>query len=178
MKWLKELRNDIEHYKFSMNVTQVQETIGRLMQAIVNFNNLHSELNLHEHIDDEPCRLFKELGFTYEEQLKEALQKVEDARENAYQGVRPKEMEHVNFNVYICDDCGHETMVTNEDSDTGYRCTFCGEEDSESIEVPCDHCGMPWPKFNMTYDDYYGKGHLIYTCPYCNRDPEYVKDND
>ncbi len=56
-------------------------------------------------------------------------------------------------------------MIPNNDSSTGYRCTFegCGNEESEEVEVDCDICGMPWPNGDMiSWGDTY-----TYVCPRC-----------
>lgn len=41
-------------------------------------------------------------------------------------------------------------MIQNNDSTSGYRCTYCGAEDSGSIEVTCDVCGAEWPEEEMS----------------------------
>ena len=85
----------------------------------------------------------------YEHNVHEGYLDVADARKAAFLGVRPKFFELVNWKEYICDYCGHETMIQNNDSTSGYRCTYCGAEDSGSIEVTCDVCGAEWPEEEM-----------------------------
>jgi hypothetical protein len=41
-------------------------------------------------------------------------------------------------------------MIPDEESGTGYKCTFCGNIESEDIEVNCDCCGSPWPKWQLS----------------------------
>lgn len=55
-------------------------------------------------------------------------------------------------------------MIPNEGSSTGFKCTMCGNEDSEDIEVDCEICGSSWPNDKMSswFDTY------AYTCPDCN----------
>ena len=69
-------------------------------------------------------------------------------------------------------------MVPNEESSTGYRCTFCDNEESDEIEVDCGGCGVPWPVGEMTSIAFDGQGHGDYRCPHCTHDPEYVRDDD
>ena len=91
LKWLKELRNRIEHHKFKMNVAEAKETIGRLIHAVVVFDQNHASIDLASHIDDENAEVFYVLARTYEEQLEAALNKVKEAEDEAYKGYRLKE---------------------------------------------------------------------------------------
>lgn len=165
IKWLKKLRNNIEHHKFSMDVADVEETIGRLMSAVVEFDESHENIDLSSNISAEQYDLFHELANTYEGRLKKAEEKVEEA----LRGLDPKED---NMSVYHCYECDHDTMIPDEDSATGYRCTFCGNEESDDIEMECAICGCPWSTGLMSHweDD-------EYICPYCSHDPEYVKED-
>lgn len=178
LKWLKELRNDIEHHKFSMVLDEVEQTIGRLMTAMVVFSNSHKKLDIGGYIDDDQYEIFHKLANTYQDKLKKALSLVEEARRTAYKGYRPKEYSLVDFSVYLCHECNHETMIPDETSSSGYRCTYCGNEESGDVEVECGICGMQWPNDLMWYTDWADTGENIYVCPRCRRDPEYVKDDD
>lgn len=176
--WLKKLRNNIEHHKFSMDVDDVEETIGRLMSAVVEFDETHESIDLSTYISADQYDLFHTLAKTYERKLEKAELAVQEAEKEAYRGYRQKEYSLVDFNIYHCYECGHDTMIPNEDSSTGYRCTFCENEESDDIEVSCGMCGVPWPVGEMTYLDYSGDGHSEYYCPHCMHDPEYVNDDD
>jgi len=87
--------------------------------------------------------------------------------EHLCKGVRHKEYDQVEFNIYHCYECDHETMIPNAESSTGYKCVFCGNEDSDDIEVECDCCGIKalseemdiWPMDDGTSE---------YRCYYCS----------
>lgn len=169
--WLKKLRNSIEHHKFSMNVEEVEETIGRLISAVHEFDESHENIDLSSYVSSDQYDLFHLLANTYEGRVKKAELIVKEAEKEAYKGVRYKEYDLVDFNIYHCYECDHVTMIPNEGSSTGHKCTFCGNEDSEDIEVDCDVCGASWAMSEMmSLED--GE----YMCPYCRHDPEYVDD--
>lgn len=167
--WLKKLRNTIEHHKFEMNANEVEETIGRLMSAVVALDETYENIDLSTYISDEQYDLFHELANTYEGRLKQAEDDVKNAT-----ATRDKDN---TFNVYHCYECDHDTMIPNEDSDTGYKCAFCGNEESDDIEVECGLCGQTWPKWQMKELDWTDDGNYDYYCPYCLHDPEYRKDD-
>ena len=177
LKWLKELRNKIEHHKFKMNVAEARETIGRLIHAVVIFDRNYASIDLASHIDEENAEVFYDLARTYEERLEEALEKVKEAEDEAYQGYRQKEYMLVEFGVYPCDECGHDTVVPNSDSSTGYQCAFCGAEECSSAEYTCGMCGGRWPKDDLSWIDWADTGNPEYYCPVCLRHPDYVKDD-
>ncbi len=170
IRWLKKLRNNIEHHKFSMKVEEVEETIGRLMSAVVEFDESHKNIDISSLISIEQYDLFNELANTYEARLKKAEEEVE----YALSGLDPKED---NMSVYHCYECDHDTMIPDEESSTGYTCTFCGNEESDDIEVDCGICGAQWPKGLMSLLDWSDTGHYEYFCPNCLHDPDYVKDD-
>lgn len=167
--WLKKLRNRIEHYKFDMEVADVEATIGRLVHAFVEFDQAHANIELDDLIDSGQYDLFLELADNYDMNLKKAENEVDDAcRENRGDP---------DFNVYHCDQCDHDTMIPNSDSETGYRCTFCGSEESGDMEVRCGLCDMPWYIWQMKYLDWTDNEDWMYVCPRCLGDPNYVKDD-
>ena len=170
LSWLKKLRNNIEHHKFEMDAAEVEETIGRLMSAVVAFDETHENIDISGYIKAEQYDLFHELANTYEGQLKKAWDTVKKALIS-----RDNKDNHVE--VYHCYECDHDTMIPAEDSDTGYRCAFCGNEESEDVEMECAMCGQLWHKWQMKELDWTDNGHNEFYCPYCLRDPEYVKDD-
>lgn len=177
LKWLKKLRNSIEHHKFSMNLEEVEETIGRLVSAVVEFDEAHEGIDLSSYIDDALYEVFRTLAYTYEQRLAKAVEAVEKAEAEAHAGYPPKEYMLVNFRAYHCHECDHDTIILNEDSPTGYKCTFCAAEDSDDIEVGCGICDDSWPKDMMKYSDWTDDGHDIYVCPRCRRDPQFINDD-
>lgn len=169
LTWLKKLRNNIEHHKFEMDAAEVEETVGRLMSAVVTFDETHENINLSDYIKTEQYDLFHKLANTYEGQLKKA----KDIVKQAIVG-RGKENP---VEIYHCYECDHDTMIPAEDSETGYKCAFCGNEESEDIEVKCGMCGQLWHKWQMRELDWTDDGNYDFYCPRCLHDPEYVNNN-
>ena len=155
-----------------MDIGEIEETIGHLVSTVVKFDESHESIDLSSYIGAEQYELFHTLANTYEGRLKKAESAVKEAEKEAFKGVRPKEYDLVNFNVYHCYECDHDTMIPNERSSTGYKCTFCENEESEDIEKSCEVCSMPWPVGEMWYTDWAGDGHNIYVCPHCRYGPE------
>ncbi|EKO3398654.1 hypothetical protein KW542_09105 [Vibrio fluvialis] len=162
---MKNLRNDIEHHKFSMDTKEVRLALGRLTRGFDEFTDVFGILGLAEVIDEKQLGVFKTLADEYEHELQEAKVEVRESHESAFRGVRPKHMYDVHWESYDCPECGNDNlMIPNDDSSTGYRCTLCGNEESEDIEVECEICGSSWPNGEMSsWVDTY-----VYTCPDCN----------
>lgn len=136
LEWLKKLRNNIEHYQFEMQLPEVNDTVGRLINSALLFGYEH-QLELSKHIDQE----FLELAEVYKARLAVAITKVEESEEIAFRGLRHKEFWDVRFGPFACNNCGHLTLIPNDDSHTGYRCEFCNEVEGDEMEVGCDICG-------------------------------------
>lgn len=79
--------------------------------------------------------------------------------------------------VLNCPECGLDTMIFNESSSTGYKCTYCENEESDEIEVSCSICGVHWPNSEIEHIEWTDEGHIEKVCPYCRHDPEYVGDD-
>jgi chaperonin cofactor prefoldin len=157
MDWLKKLRNDIEHHTFSMDKNEVEKTIERLASAVVEFDELHEDINLSSYISTEQYDLFHRLAKNYEWQLKQAEKKVKEALESS-------DSDSVKRIVYYCHECNHDTMIPNEESSSGYKCAFCGNEESYDIEKKCYRCGQLWANGLMSID------YDAYICPHCTGD--------
>lgn len=157
LEWLKKLRNQIEHHKFEMDVAEVEETVGRLMNAFHEFDELNENIDLSQYVSARNYDIFHELANTYVGRLAKAEEEVKAAEKAAYAGLRPKEYSEANFHVYECPECGHDTLISNSDSDTGARCTFCHNEESEEIEVACGICGVPMANGLMQSTEEWGK---------------------
>ncbi len=167
LTWFKKLRNNIEHHKFEMNVEVVEETIGRLVSAFVEFDNSHKNINLASLIDRKQYDLFHELANTYEGRLNKANMAVNQA----FMEFDPRS--GYELEIYQCDECGHESMIPDESSNSGYKCAFCGNEESENIEVNCGGCDIRWPIWEMRLNERTEGEDEEYYCPHCLYDPEY-----
>ena len=79
--------------------------------------------------------------------------------------------------VLECLECGLEAMIPDELSSTGYKCTYCENEDSDEIEIDCTMCGQRWPNSEIIDIPWTDEGDIESLCPRCRRDPDYVKDD-
>ena len=162
--WMKSLRNSIEHFEFEFTAKDVRLCIGRLVRGLDIFTDVFSIFNLEEEIGKDKYHIFEVLADEYEHTLREAKLEVQETKDAIFRGTRPKHQMFIEWNVYTCESCGNDTMIPDSDSSTGYKCTFCDNEESEDIEVDCDICGCPWPNGEMTsWIDTYA-----YVCPRCD----------
>lgn len=171
INWMKDLRNSIEHFHFEFTAKDVRLCIGRLVRGLAEFTDIFSLFDLEQEIGKDHFYVFEALADEYEHALSEAILNVEEAKHALFANVRPKHQMFIEWNVYTCPSCGNETMIPNEDSSTGYRCTLegCDNEESEDIEVNCDICGTPWPNGEMSFwEDTYD-----YVCPRCENPEEW-----
>ena len=139
LEWIKRLRNDIEHHKFTMDVGQVRNTMGRLFRSVMEFLEEHAELDIEPEIPSHAKDTFKVLSADYEFSIRNAFREA-DAVEEATP-IDPSEPDTDPVRLE-CPDCGHFTLVLNEDSSTRYSCTFCGNQESDDLPGVCDICGV------------------------------------
>jgi hypothetical protein len=163
INWMKGLRNSIEHYEFEFTVKEVRLCIGRLVRGLDEFTDVFSLFNLESEVGKDKFHVFSVLADEYEQTLSEAHHEVKETEDALYRGTHPKEQMFIEWNVYTCESCGNDTMIPNSDSSTGYKCTYCENEESEEIEVDCDACYSPWANGEMTYWD----ENLANVCPRC-----------
>jgi DNA-directed RNA polymerase subunit RPC12/RpoP len=172
LEWLKRLRNEIEHHKFTMNVHEVRNTIGRLFRSVMEFLENYEDIDVQAHIPDHTKEIFKVLSDEYEFSIRTAIRKADEVEEsNPIDPMDPEE-EPVRLD---CPECGHFTLVVSENSPTGFQCTFC--ENKESYELPgsCTICGASTPQGDLDYwelDD----GGMEARCYYCSG--KYHADKD
>ncbi len=141
IEWLKGLRNNIEHYQFKLPPKEVRLCIGRLVRGVSEFIDIFSLFDLENEVGKEKYHVFEVLSDEYAQLLKEAEREVKETEAEIFRGVRPKHYVFIEWNVYQCPECSNNTMIPNEESGTGYKCTFCSNEESDEIEIPCDFCG-------------------------------------
>ncbi|WNO10499.1 hypothetical protein [Teredinibacter sp. KSP-S5-2] len=148
LRWFKELRNDIEHHKFSLDVEEAKSTLGRLMQTINEFNETVASFELKDHVDKELISEFEILADEYKAKVAQAI---EDAEKIG--GVE---------NGYYCSCCG--IAGTMSLTDGVYKCHFCNEE---CDEVECSVCGINIPEYEgqIWNDDH--PPHVDYICDSC-----------
>jgi uncharacterized protein YutE (UPF0331/DUF86 family) len=144
LEWIKKLRNNIEHHKFEMDTREIRRTLGRLTQALIEFNNEIAEIDLEEHISPVHLKTFGNLADEYKAELANAKS---EAKEES-------EVDET-FDCHSCGEC--DTMAQVGQS---YICKYCGSEDSNEICVICgigfrQSEGYTWEEDNSVCDSCY-----------------------
>jgi len=149
LEWIKRLRNEIEHHKFTMDVPQVRTTMGRLFRSVMEFLEEYTEIEIEEHIPRHTNDTFKILSDEYEFSVRDAIRQAEEVEEdNPIDYSDDPDAAPVRLE---CPECGHLTLVVNEGSETGYRCTFCQNEESDELPANCDICGISTTVGELVY---------------------------
>ena len=78
LDWLKRLRNEIEHHKFTMQVPDVRTTIGRLFRSVLEFLEEHTELDIEALVPAPALATFKVLSDEYAFRLNDALREADE----------------------------------------------------------------------------------------------------
>jgi hypothetical protein len=139
LEWLKRLRNDIEHHKFEMDVTTARVAIGRIFRSVLEFLDAYGAVDVEKQIPDETKDIFKVLSDEYQFKLHDALKKADEVEKENPQDPFDSDAGPIRME---CEACGNNTMVVNKESGTGYRCTFCENEDGDDLPANCSNCGQ------------------------------------
>src|SRR5690554_4658322 len=78
LEWIKRLRNEIEHHKFTMDVSQVRGTIGRLFRSVMEFLDEHAGMDVEDHIPEHAKETFKILSDEYEFSIRTAIKAADE----------------------------------------------------------------------------------------------------
>lgn len=148
LEWVKALRNNIEHYKFEMDIHEVRRTLGRLIRATIEFNDEHEVLDLAESIEPDCIETFQTLADEYRANLAaaraEAIDKSQDGE------------------AYDCTYCGERKTAALIDD--AHQCFFC--EDKVAL-VECCQCNQIFPETEVSiWNDEYPP-HIDYICEGC-----------
>ncbi len=176
LEWIKNLRNDIEHYEFSFLSSEVELFLGKILSFVIKYAEEYEGLELIWHIEDHYKDTILHLCKNYKDKLAVALAIVKEQEDINYAECLSNGGIETYWRKYICPNCGNFTLITNEESTTGYKCVFCNNTESDELEYICDSCGEIWEKSKLEYFDYTGEGHFRYMCPVCLHHPDYVKD--
>lgn len=172
LDWVKKLRNNIEHHKFTMDVAEVRVTLGRLFRSVMEFLNEHTAIDVKKYIPSHMKKSFEILSDEYAFSVQTAIKKADEIeKENPVDCMDPD----AESNRFDCPECGHFTLVINNESSTGYCCTFCDNEDSDELPGCCDICGTPATQGELDYwptED----GSVEARCYYCSG--KYHADKD
>ncbi|WP_124704241.1 hypothetical protein [Sulfuriferula multivorans] len=173
LEWLKRLRNDIEHHKFSMDVPEVRTTIGRLFRSLMEFINEYTNVDIASSIPKRIIATFTVLSNEYEFRLREAIKEAEEIEDANTPHYSSGDTTVVRLE---CPSCGNPTLVVNDQSTTGFKCTFCGNEESDDIPATCDICGVESIVGELDYWET-EDGQMESRCYYCSGRHHAEKDD-
>lgn len=164
LEWIKRLRNEIEHHKFTMNVPQVRHTMGRLFRSVMEFLDEHSDIDVEDNIPFHTREIFTALSDEYESSIRNAILEADEIERNDSTDPHDTEAPPIRLD---CPECGHFTLVVNIASKTGYRCTYCENEDSDELPGSCTICGIITTQGELDYWET-ELGQVEARCYYCS----------
>jgi ribosomal protein S27E len=172
LEWLKRLRNDIEHHKFDMDVPTARITIGRLFRSVLEFLDSYSVVDVEKRIPNATTAIFRVLSDEYQFKLHDALKEADKIEEVTLTDLMDPDAEPIRMD---CEECNNNTMVVNEASGSGYRCTFCGNESGDDLPASCSLCGQRTTSGELYswHDEFTGSEDRCYLCS-----GRYAADND
>lgn len=121
IEWLKELRNQIEHHKFEMDIEAAELTLGRLTKALQEFNEFFGDFDIASHVEAKNLQIFEALSYQYREKIKLAQRKAKELSETG--------------DADTCYDCFNETAAFINGQ---WTCQYCEATDQT---VECCVCG-------------------------------------
>lgn len=147
LKWIKGLRNKIEHYKFEMDPRDARRAIGRVIRALNEFHEENEFTDLSGLIEEDCRPTYEKLSDEYKQELFEAQQAAAVSTEGEPTG---------------CFSCGEQKTVVQ----TGnmLHCHFCG---AESLIYDCVRCCHPFPTEFMRIWNDDEPGHEDWMCDHC-----------
>lgn len=149
LKWIKSLRNNIEHYKFEMDQHEARRAIGRLIRALNEFHQANDFTDLASLIEKDCQDTYEKLADEYKQDLHDAQQA---AAALAGSG-----------GAIACYMCGEQkTMVELEDK---VQCLLCG---NESDMQSCLRCANRYPEDFMRLWNEEGPGPQTWMCDFCH----------
>lgn len=165
LEWLKRLRNEIEHHKFTMDVQQTRVTIGRLFRSVLEFLNEYTDVSIEDKIPSTLIEPFRVLSDEYEFQRRDAINRAEEIEQEGRAG-DPSDPGSIPDRL-VCEECDSPTMIIDDSSPTGYKCLFCGNLEGDEIPVWCSACGAISTRGDVDFwetDD----GESEVRCYYCS----------
>ena len=148
LKWVKDLRNDIEHHKFEMNVHEVRRTLGRLIRATMEFSAEHDLINLAQKIEPDCKNTFETLADEYRANLAAARAEAPDKSEDD--------------EAYDCSYCGERNTAAMVEN--AYECLFCKKK---VAIIECCVCSASFPETEVSVWNDEHRPHIDYICETC-----------
>ena len=136
IKFLKNLRNSIEHFEYEEDKEKVKLTIGRILSLLDRLYKEHDVI-VHEKlvVTKEILSLYRALIDDYEHKRLVAQDKAKDIANI----ISPEWIEH---DVQTCPYCNEYTYVFDQ-SNNNFICTYCQEYDKA---VNCTVCYCKFPR--------------------------------
>lgn len=175
--WMKDLRNSIEHYEFTLSPVAVRKTIGRLVRGSIELAESFSLFDFEKKVGRKNYDIFKVLSDEYDSSVREAIATANDKEREAFKDIKPDEYGCVDWKKYTCPECYNSTLIPDTESETGYKCQFCENTESDEIEVSCDCCGVPFPISEMEVWPMDDEGPSEYRCNHCSGRYQMDKDD-
>jgi len=149
LRWIKDLRNNIEHYKFDMDPREARLTIGRLIRAINEFHDENDFIELGSLIEEDCLGTYEKLSDEYKQKLFEAQ--------------RSAEVTAGDDQPVSCFQCG--SARTAVQSGGVAKCHLCaGETEFHN----CEHCGNSYPEDLMrVWNDDQAPLQIDWMCDFC-----------
>jgi hypothetical protein len=134
LKYIKDVRNSIEHYRAEFSAEDAAAYIGRAVRFLERFLEQELKINLEERLDDETYNAFVEAFHVYEERLDLALKAMESCL--------PAGKDRLEYDILCCDECGEMTVPYPDRSsdDASVHCFFCR---ARFEYERCNRCGAP-----------------------------------
>ena len=137
---INDIRNQIMHFEFSLEIQKINELIGSIMVAFKQFNEVNQICpNFSDYIQDEQLEVFWNLASDYEK-------KVQAARKQSLIEANLQKDPSLIIESHKCEDCGYEAMIPDDNSPTGFMCSRCGNIETSEEIVVCFQCGCQEPK--------------------------------
>lgn len=144
IEWIKELRNNIEHYQFSMDIREVRLIISRLLSSLDKIYKELLNIDISKHVNVKMLKVYNNI-------ISERRYKILKAQKIAFE-IEPKD------SLGVCIYCN--------EGDTGYmfkeifKCFLCDRKEKTAC---CEACGINYPESHLNF---YGSpvsfyGHLI-----------------
>lgn len=129
-EWLNKLRNSVMHFEFQYDPQHVKNMISQVVKLAVKFDENNQVCKILSLIQEKDAQVYSDILVMideYNKKLSEAEGLIQKEYDKQIQTLRPEEMSDFmsNWEVLECEECGNNTFIANDDSPTGYQCTFC-----------------------------------------------------
>lgn len=124
LTWAKDLRNEIEHYKFKMDLVRWESTIGRLAKNIQQLNRDYGDIDFKQDLEKDKFELFNKIATKYDDKLHKSVDRVVVFLNNLDDKYKRKKSFYPT--IYMCARCENitATKVPNKQK-SSFICHFC-----------------------------------------------------